>query len=119
MRRVRNRFFFLSDVLLLPLALLLSYLIRFEGANWDAAYSIGLRRFVMVAVPVKLAVLLWLGMYSRLWRYASVLDLELIARASAISGAVVTLLGALVLPLLGLLPQRVPLSILILDAGLT
>ncbi|MEO8624229.1 MAG: nucleoside-diphosphate sugar epimerase/dehydratase, partial [bacterium] len=119
MRRVRNRFFFLSDILLLPLAAVLSYLIRFEGANWDVAYGIGLRRFVMVAVPVKLALLLWLGMYSRLWRYASVLDLELIARASAISAAVVTLLGALVLPLLGLLPQRVPLSILMLDAGLT
>ena len=119
MRRVRNRFFVLSDVVLLPLATLLAYLIRFEGANWDPVTGNALMPFVLVAIPVKLLLLLGLGMYARLWRYASVTDLELIARASAISGAVITLLGALLLPSIDFLPQRVPLSVLILDAGLT
>ncbi|MDB4915956.1 MAG: hypothetical protein JWM95_3600 [Gemmatimonadetes bacterium] len=119
MRRVRNRFFFLSDVVLLPLSALFAFLIVFEGANWDLATGAAITPFLLVAVPVKLLVLYSLGMYSRLWRYASVTDLELIGRASGISGVVTALLGAVLLPALHILPQRVPLSILILDAGLT
>jgi FlaA1/EpsC-like NDP-sugar epimerase len=118
MRRVRNRLFFVSDVVLLPLAALLAYLIRFEGPNWPAT-SPGPTAFLIFALPIKLVLFYWLGMYRRLWQYASVTDLERIALGSAVSGLVITLLGALVLPLLGILPQRVPLSILILDAGFT
>ena len=119
MQRVRNRLFFFSDILLLPLAALLSYLIRFEGPNWSVDSGDALTGFILYGLPVKLLILYALGMYRRLWRYASVSDLELIARASALSGVVLMLLGAIVLPALGLIPQRVPLSVLVLDAGLT
>ena len=119
MRRIRNRIFFLSDLLLLPVAAWLAYLIRFEGANWNTESGVILVRFVLIMLPVKLLILYALGMYGRLWRYASVTDLELIGRATLILGAVVTFFGALLLPALGILSQRVPLSVLILDAGLT
>lgn len=119
MRRVRNRIFFVSDIALLPLAALLAYLIRFEGTNWDAGTAFGMTRFVMVAVPVKLALFYLMGLYARLWRYASVTDLELIARASVLSGVVVTVVGGFLLPILDVIPSRVPFSVLVLDACLT
>ncbi len=119
MRRVRNRFFFLSDLALLPFAALLAYLIRFEGTNWDAPTALGMMRFMLIAVPLKILVFYLMGMYARLWRYASVTDLELIARASMLSGLAVTLVGGFVLPLLDIIPYRVPFSVLVLDAGLT
>ena len=119
MRRVRNRFFFLSDLVLLPLAVVLAYLIRFEGANWDAMTGFGMTRFLIASLPIKIAIMFALGLYARLWRYASITDLVLIARASAISGLAIALLGGLIMPALGIIPFRVPLSVLILDAGLT
>jgi FlaA1/EpsC-like NDP-sugar epimerase len=119
MRRVRNRIFFMSDLLLLPLAVVLAYLIRFEGANWDAMTGLGMTRFLIVSLPIKIAIMFSLGLYARLWRYASVTDLALIARATAISGLAIALVGGLILPALGIIPFRVPLSVLILDAGLT
>ena len=44
MRRVRNRIFFFADVLVLPVAAVLAYLIRFEGTNWPADSSVVLTR---------------------------------------------------------------------------
>ena len=81
MTRIRNRFFVVSDILLLPLAALLAFLIRFEGANWDIASGAALNGFILYGLPVKLAILFGLGMYRRLWQYASISDLGLIARA--------------------------------------
>jgi FlaA1/EpsC-like NDP-sugar epimerase len=119
MKHVRNRFFVISDILLLPLAALLAFIIRFEGVHWSTESQTALTAFILYGLPVKVAILYGLGMYRRLWRYASVSDLELIARACALSAVVVTFLGAIVLPRLGLVPQRVPLSVLVIDAGLT
>ena len=62
MRRVRNRIFFLSDLLLLPVAAVLAYVIRFEGANWSPETSDSLVRFVVASLPLKLHILDALGM---------------------------------------------------------
>jgi FlaA1/EpsC-like NDP-sugar epimerase len=119
MQRVRNRLFFLIDVLLLPLATYLSYVVRFEGTEWSADINTTLVAFLVATVPVKLAVLYERGMYRRLWRYASVADVELILSSCAISALLCGGVAVLILPLLSILPQRVPLSVLVLDAGLT
>ena len=119
MRRVRNRIFFLSDLLLLPAAVVVAYMVRFEGARWGPDTSESLVRFIVASLPVKLLILYGLGMYARLWRYASITDLALIARASAICGVASAILGGFLLPRLGFIPARIPLSVLIIDAGLT
>ena len=70
MQRVRNRIFFFSDILLLPLAALLAYAIRFEGVNWSAEAGQALTGFILFGLPVKLLILFSLGMYRR-WRSSS------------------------------------------------
>jgi FlaA1/EpsC-like NDP-sugar epimerase len=117
--RVRNKYFFALDLLLFPAVAYLSYVIRFEGTTWSADQQRVLIGFIVAAVPLKLVVLYVAGMYRRLWRYASVTDLEMIVAASAVSGTLCGILGGVLLPLFGLIPARVPLSVLVLDAGLT
>ena len=96
--RSRNRHFFLFDALLLPAGTLVGYLIRFEGWGWVERYGAIAAAYVLLSVPLKLAILWAAGLYRRLWRYASVADLEriLLGGGVAVFGGLV--LGAVVLP---------------------
>jgi FlaA1/EpsC-like NDP-sugar epimerase len=115
----RNRYFFLLDALLLPLGTPIGYCIRFEGWSWLATDSAIALTFLLFVVPLKLWVLWSAGLYRRLWRYASIADLEriLLGGAASVLGGV--LLGALVLPLSHLTPRRVPLAVLFIDGCIT
>ena len=69
---LRNRAFFVSDLILLPACAVLAFAARFEGP-WDASITSLLYGFVArVAAAQADALLFVLGMYRRLWRYASV-----------------------------------------------
>ena len=72
-----------------------------------------------LSVVLKLGVFLPFGMYSRLWRQASIPDMAKIVQATALSTSVCAALGLLVLPLSGLTALRLPISVLILDSFLT
>ena len=115
---MRNRFFFFLDALLLPLASYLAFGVRFEGFQWSDEFTAVLIGFVIASYPVKLLVLYFTGMYRRLWRYASIADLEHTVAACALCALVSLILGAVLLPWLGLIPSRVPLAALLVDAGL-
>src|SRR4051812_15432464 len=110
--RIRNKHFFALDLLLFPAVTFLAYAIRFEGLGWSAEFQQVLRGFILASIPLKLIVLFNAGMYRRLWRYASVTDLETIVAASAVSGLICGFVGAFILPLVGVIPTRVPLSVL-------
>ncbi len=114
---IRNRAFFASDLVLLPICAFVSFMARYE-VFLSPGLSASLWKFVLVSVPLKLLVLYILGMYRRLWRYASVNDLErLVAGALAcaiIDGAV----GLILLPKLGLTPVRLPYAVVLLDSCL-
>jgi len=77
-----------------------------------------LQGFVVSAVPLKIALLLWLGMYRRLWRYASVADVELLLVGAGACALVDIALGAFGLRALGLLPGRLSYGVILLDACL-
>src|SRR5690349_15035854 len=109
MANIRNRWLFLSDLLLLAVAPFVAYAIRFEGTAWSAANSETLLRYTALAVVLKLGIFRPLGMYSRLWRRASVPDLVRIIQANLTSTAACAVLGVVVLPLSGLTPLRVPI----------
>ena len=117
--RSRNRHFFVLDTLLLPLGTLVGYLIRFEGWSWVGRYAAVAAAYVVLSVPLKLAILWTGGLYRRLWRYASVADLEriLLAGGVAVFGGLV--LGAVVLPGWQITPVRVPLAVLFIDGCMT
>ena len=112
---LRNRHFLAIDLLSLPAATLLAYSIRFEGLTWPAGTLVGALWFMALSMPIKVGIAQGTGLYSRVWRHASVHEVEQVLKAAGLSGVVCFLLGAVVIPGFGLAPSRVPLSILILD----
>src|SRR5882724_1829331 len=117
--RIRNRYLFGSDVALFAASTLLAFALRFEGFDWDPIYRHAAVLFLVTSVPIKLLTFWRVGIYRRLWRYAGMLEVERLISAAAASGAIGLLLGAVVLPGLGLIERRVPLSVLFLDGLLT
>jgi FlaA1/EpsC-like NDP-sugar epimerase len=116
--RLRNRAFFLSDLLLLPICAYIAFAARFEGA-WTPQLDLSFRTFVVVAVLLKLLVLISLGLYRRLWRYASVNDVQTLLQAAAICALIDGALGLVVLPLLGVVDGRLSLAVILLTACLS
>jgi FlaA1/EpsC-like NDP-sugar epimerase len=115
---LRNRYLFGSDVVLFAASTFLAFALRFEGLEWEGMASVAVL-YTVCSIPVKFSVLWSVGLYRRLWRYAGVVDLERILTAAILSGALCFILGALILPLSGLAPTRVPISVLFIDAMLS
>ncbi len=119
MAHIRNRYLFLSDLLLLAVAPLGAYAIRFEGIAWSAADSRTALLYAALSVVLKLAIFLPFGLYSSLWRHASIPDLAKIIEATATAAGACAALGLFALPAAGLTVSRVPISVVILDSFLT
>src|SRR4051794_38456829 len=118
-RHLRNRHLLILDAVLLGLSTMLAYVVRFEGLDWGNANLYTALVYLAFSLPLKLGVLLYVGLYRRLWRFAGVAGLEHILVGTAISASLSTLLGAAVLPGLSITPLRVPLSVLFIDACLS
>jgi FlaA1/EpsC-like NDP-sugar epimerase len=116
MAQLRNRHLLLIDAVLLPVAAWLSFAIRFEGGSWPVGMLPVFIVFVVLAVPAKLAMLVWSGMYGRLWRYASIHDLAVLCRGAALAFLAGALVGLVIVPAVPTMAQRVPLSSVALDA---
>ena len=119
MARIRNRYLFCSDLVLLALAPFAAYAIRLEGVAWSATDSHAAWVYASLSLALKLGLFLPFGMYSRLWRHAGVPDMAKIIEATAASTVACATLGLFVLPTTGLTTLRVPISVVILDAFLT
>ena len=118
-RHLRNRHLLMLDALLLGLCTMAAYVVRFEGFHWGAETLYTALVYLAVSLPVKLGVLLYVGLYRRLWRFAGAAELEHILVATAISASLSSLIGAALLPWLGITPVRVPLSVLFIDGCLS
>jgi FlaA1/EpsC-like NDP-sugar epimerase len=116
---LRNRHLLALDAVLRPLATLAAFAIRFEGLSWPPEYPLVAAWFVVLSLPIKMGVALGAGLYRRVWRHASVHEVEQILVAAAVSGVLCFLVGAFVISGAGLAPRRVPLSLLVLDAFFT
>jgi hypothetical protein len=116
---LRNRYLLLLDAILLGLCTQAAYFVRFEGFQWGEDHLRTALIYLACIVPLKLGILVWAGLYRRLWRFAGVAELQLILVATAISASVAAFVGAAVLPGLGITPLRVPLSVLFIDACLS
>src|SRR5688572_26442630 len=113
---MRNRYYLLLDFALAIVATLAAFSARFEGTEWWSAWGDLAIRFMVLAIPAKIAIFVRVGLYGRLWRYASTADLELLLVASLASALGTLLLGSLVLPVVGILSQRIPFGVLTFDA---
>jgi FlaA1/EpsC-like NDP-sugar epimerase len=118
-RALRNRYLVIFDLAGCILGLALAYIIRFESLELAAPHRMTLFRVLPLLLALKIAVFYRAGLYRRLWRHAGVVELERILVASLVAGIGALIAGGWLLPEIGVLPVRVPLSVLVLDAMLT
>jgi len=121
---IRNRHFFGLDLLMILLAVYLSYVIRFEGFVLTAnPLGISLILFATIAVLVTPATFWMSGVYSRFWRYASIDELLLLGANVLISTALVSFITFLITSVAGgsAVPRTIPviyfMFLLALTAG--
>jgi FlaA1/EpsC-like NDP-sugar epimerase len=119
MRSVRNRYLLLIDAAFLGAAPFAAYALRFEGFVWGAPNRATAILFTKISLPLSIAVLAAFGLYRRLWRYASIAELELIFAAGFTVDVLCGILGIWALPGMGLTPTRVPLSVIFITSLLT
>ncbi len=112
MRRFRNRYLLIIDAVMLAALPFFLYALRFETFTWEPADARTALMFALVMVPLEIAILLAFGLYRRIWRFASIWELELIFAAGVVAAAAAWIVGALALPISGLSTVRVPLSVL-------
>ncbi len=115
----RNRHLLLGDALLLLLASLGAFAVRYEGTRDLQAVLADATPYLVLTLPLRLGVLWLAGIYRRLWRYASTSDLARLVTAGTAAALLNTVLGAVLLPGLELVPHRVPLAVLALDGAAT
>lgn len=110
---IRNRFFFIGDLVLIVVSVLGSYSLRLE---WGAAFLQYLPSaywMIGTALVIKPVVYYFFGLYRRMWVYASVQELRLIATAVTTASVLVSL------AMVGLFTMGVfyglPRSVLVID----
>ena len=109
----RLPFLILFQILLLVLAYVSSYLLRFEGLIPQKYYDTMLRTLPHFVV-VQGLVFYFLGLYRGLWRYVGFTDLRNIIRAALISMVILIILEFFLSPYVG----NIPISIYILNTFL-
>ena len=111
----RNRHLFFLDILLLPIAAYLAFMLRlerFDLTSYWATYLI----FAAIAVVVVPIVFRFVGVYSRYWRFASIEELLLLTGAITIAALTIGGISILVTTLLPM--KTVPRSIPIIFLGI-
>ncbi|MGH7689112.1 MAG: polysaccharide biosynthesis protein [Gemmatimonadaceae bacterium] len=112
MKFIRNRYLLLVDVVLLAIAPLLLFALRFEGLHWPPNQIHNVIVFTSVMIPARILVYYLFGIYRTMWRYASIAELELVVIAGVSGSVVATILGASLLPGIAAITSRIPLSVL-------
>ena len=113
---IRSRYLLLLDAASLLVAVWLAYVLRFDGLPLAAADRVTAVAFALTVTPTALVVFVFTGLYRRIWSYASVAEVERIIVGVAIASVCSALLGLVILPISGLTPARVPISVVALDA---
>jgi FlaA1/EpsC-like NDP-sugar epimerase len=91
-RQLRNRYFFILDIVLLIVAVVLSYVLRLETFSL-AQFGSGFFFFTSVVVVVIPLLFFFFGIYARYWIYASVEELLLLSGAVTLGAAISGTIG--------------------------
>ena len=116
---MRNRHFLALDVVGLLIVPFLVLSLRFEGFEWPAGYLQTVSTFALLTLPVRIFIAWRTRLYSRLWKHASVTELERILTAALASAAINFAVGIGMHEWFALTPHRMPYSALTLDAMLS
>jgi FlaA1/EpsC-like NDP-sugar epimerase len=87
---IRNRYLLIADLVLILIAVLGSYALRFELGNFFFFYLPSAYWMAGVAILVKPAVFFFYGLYRRMWIYASTRELTLIVAAVLTSSVILS-----------------------------
>lgn len=109
---LRNRHFFLFDLLFVLLTPTLTLILRRDPLGIPPALYPGLLLYTGVALVIRLTTFYYMGLYRRYWKYASLDELKQITLAVLLSSLLVT---AVVASLQGWLQFPFPRSLYILD----
>jgi FlaA1/EpsC-like NDP-sugar epimerase len=107
----------LADAVLVALAYFLAFQLRFldDPHGWPHRYEVLFAQSVGFVVAGKLIIFAIAGLYQKWWRYVSGRDFLLIARAVAISSALLVIAFAVLQPF----DHRLPRSVEVIDFMLT
>jgi FlaA1/EpsC-like NDP-sugar epimerase/lipopolysaccharide/colanic/teichoic acid biosynthesis glycosyltransferase len=110
---LRNRVFALLDLVLLPLAVIASFVLRLEEVAIFSEYGVGMIVLTVCAAAIVPLVLMRLRLYGRYWPYASTNDVLTCVGALAVALLGSGLVAMLVLGLAGVTPvnSHIPRSI--------
>ena len=118
-RTIRNRFLLLLDAAMLSCSALLAYALRYESFAPLRDFANPIFAYVAITVPLRLLVFLSGGLYRRLWRHASVGELEQIFTVGLVGAIATGAIGVWGMRALGLMEGRIPLSVVVLDMLMT
>ncbi|MBN1992363.1 MAG: polysaccharide biosynthesis protein [Anaerolineae bacterium] len=113
-RPFRNRYYLTADLILIPLAVVISFALRFLEAEWAEHFQVVLI-YAGMAILLKPLIFYFFGMYRRHWRYASAHDLLNITFVTFVAAAVVMVVVTSLVTLLVPLSRGIPRSIPLLD----
>ncbi|MHB8856738.1 MAG: polysaccharide biosynthesis protein [Bellilinea sp.] len=88
---IRNRYILIGDLALIPIAVLGTFVLRFELGPLFFQYLPFTYWMVGAALVVKPIIYYFFGLYRRLWLYASIQELKLIAAAVTAASAALAL----------------------------
>src|SRR4030042_5226992 len=110
---VRNRYYFLGDLVLIFISVIGSYALRLELGSAFKLYAPSALWMIGVSLLVKPMIYLSFGLYRRMWIYAGMQELKLIGAAVTTSSIMVSL-AMIALFTLGTF-QGFPRSVLFID----
>jgi FlaA1/EpsC-like NDP-sugar epimerase len=110
---IRNRYFLFLDLMLVPMAAIISFLLRLDPSGWQA-YAYTALVYAALALVVKPGIYFLFGLYRRFWRYASSRELIVVVFATLV--ATMVAMGVTIWPApLVVAFQPVPRSIPFID----
>ena len=101
------------DVTMLTAVWALAWSLRFEGLGWiDSAWRGAAGYQLLLALPMWLAIMAAFRLYRRAWSVASIDELTAMMAAVLVATIANVMLAVVLLPMLGLSPTRLPLSVI-------
>lgn len=114
--RVRNRHFFLLDLIVLFLLPFAALWLRTDNAYDDGRYLVDILLYALLTLPIWMVVLVRFSLYSLNWQYASLLELSIILQAVLVATILSALAFFLVLRPLNLISPELPRSLPVIVA---
>ncbi len=109
--RIRNRHFFLLDLILLFLIPFAALWLRTDNAYSDGRYLSDIVTYAVATLPIWMIVFVRSALYTRNWQYASLIELGAILRAILLATILNTLLFFAALRPLNLISSELPRSL--------